>query len=181
MDIMELLKQYGVELEADKVDEFNKSFRKSYKSDAELRKVTEKVTALESELGSTKTELESTKSELGTITQSKSSLDTELSALKQAQAEEQTKSLYENAFKGVEFVSDRVKKSVLDELKSKGLEAKDGKLEGVDTFLQELYTSDKAIFKTVDSAIHTWSGAGNGDGDNKQKTTVDTSVFGRIL
>ena len=48
MDIFEMLKAAGVEIPADKKDAFNKESRKTYKSEGEIKKVTEK---LEQEIG----------------------------------------------------------------------------------------------------------------------------------
>lgn len=45
MDIFEMLKEAGVEIPADKKDAFNKEFRKTYKSEGEISKVTEKLEA----------------------------------------------------------------------------------------------------------------------------------------
>lgn len=42
-DIFEMLKEAGVEIPADKKDAFNKEFRKTYKSEGEISKVTEKL------------------------------------------------------------------------------------------------------------------------------------------
>lgn len=44
-DIFEMLKEAGVEIPADKKDAFNKEFRKTYKSEGEISKVTEKLEA----------------------------------------------------------------------------------------------------------------------------------------
>lgn len=43
MDIFEMLKEAGVEITADKKDAFNKEFRKTYKSEGEISKVTDKL------------------------------------------------------------------------------------------------------------------------------------------
>lgn len=43
MDIFEMLKEAGVEIPADKKDAFNKEFRKTYKSEGEITKTTEKI------------------------------------------------------------------------------------------------------------------------------------------
>lgn len=45
MDIFEMLKEAGVEIPADKKDAFNKEFRKTYKSEGEISKVTDKLEA----------------------------------------------------------------------------------------------------------------------------------------
>ncbi|MCI9201532.1 MAG: hypothetical protein HFI03_14340 [Lachnospiraceae bacterium] len=44
-DIFEMLKEAGVEIPADKKDAFNKEFRRTYKSEGEISKVTEKLEA----------------------------------------------------------------------------------------------------------------------------------------
>ena len=45
MDIFEMLKEAGIEIPADKKDAFNKEFRKTYKSEGEISKVTDKLEA----------------------------------------------------------------------------------------------------------------------------------------
>lgn len=45
MDIFEMLKEAGVEIPADKKDAFNKEFRKTYKPEGEISKVTDKLEA----------------------------------------------------------------------------------------------------------------------------------------
>ncbi len=61
MDILEMIKKYGLEIPADKVKDFDKEFRKTYKHESELTTVNTKVTDLQTQLTDANKQIESFK------------------------------------------------------------------------------------------------------------------------
>jgi len=177
MDILEMLKQVGVELPEDKRGDFDREFRKTYKSVAELNKLKEDLKAKTTEVEDLTQKLEDSAKSSGNLEELKKEYETKIAGLTTELSDIKYNNLLGKALAGIEFSSDRVKGSVLADIKAKGFkEDKDGNLEGLDTFLKELYEKEPTTFKSVDNNIHTWGGSGK---------TVETSekptYLGRML
>jgi len=177
MDILELLKQYGVELPEDKRGDFDKEFRKTYKSVAELNKVKDELKAKSAEVEELTKKLEDSTKATGSLEELKKQYEDKIAGLTTELSDIKYNSLLGKALAGIEFSSERVKNSVLSDIKAKGFkEDKDGNLEGLDTFLKELYEKEPTTFKSVDNSIHTW-----GSSTNNPETKAKPSLFGKII
>ena len=149
MDILELLKKYGVEIAEDKASDFNSEFRKSFKSAAKGSENEEKL----------KKEVEDYKNQLADI---------------------KFNTLLEKGLTGIEFANDRVKQSVLAEIKGKGFEENEkGELAGLSDYLKDLYKKEPETFKAVDANVHTW-GASKEEKENSGEKKY-SGLFGTIL
>lgn len=177
MDILEMLKQAGVELPEDKRGDFDREFRKAYKSVAELNKVKEDLKAKTTEVEELTIKVEEGTKSSGDLEELKKEYEDKIAGLTTELTDIKYNTILGKSLTGIEFSSDRVKSSVLADIKAKEFkEDKDGKLEGLDTFLKELYEKEPTTFKSVDNSIHTWGGSGN-----SEDTTVETTYLGRML
>lgn len=177
MDILEMLKQAGVELTEEQRGGFEKEFRKNYKSVAELNKVKEDLKAKTTEVEELTQKLEDSTKSTGNLEELKKEYEDKIAGLTTELSEIKYKGILDKSLAGIEFSSDRVKQSVLADIRAKEFkEDKDGNLEGLDTFLKELYEKEPTTFKSVDNNIHTW-----GTSNNSQNNETKPNVFGRIL
>lgn len=168
MDIMEIVKKYGAEIPAENVDAFNKDFRASYKSAAEHKKVKDDLTAAQSKLD-TASDFE------GKYNTLFRKYETDIAA-KDAVIEGLNRDhLLEKAMGGIEFISQRVKDSVMSEIKAKNFKLTDGKFEGLEDHLKELQKNEPDIFKKADS-VSTWSG---GSSNPTKETKNKADIFNR--
>lgn len=164
-DIFDLLKDIGIEIPEDKKEEFNTAFRKSFKSEGELRKVKD-------ELKKANDKIDEMQGQVDDYNNLKTKYDTDIAGYQKQLADIKFNSILDNELKGVEFANKRVKDSILAEIKAKGFKEKDGKLEGLSEYLKGLYESEPDIFKSVDSEIHTW-----GKSNTEENTRSSKSVF----
>lgn len=164
-DILDILKDVGIEIPEDKKDEFNTAFRKSYKSEGELRKIKEELKKANDKI----VEMQGQVDEYNTL---KTKYETETADYQKQLADIRFNSILDSELKGVEFANKRVKESILAEIRAKEFKEKDGKLEGLSEYLKGLYESEPEIFKNVDSEIHTW-----GKSNIEQDTGSSRSVF----
>ena len=174
MDILEILSKYGVEVAEDKVADLNRDLRTNYKSKAEVQKIREKLTEAEAKLESY---------EAGDFEQKYNNLklqydkdildrDTVIQSMKYDGA-------ISRALQGVNFASERVKSSVINEIKSKNMKIKDtGEIEGLSDYLENLYKSEPDIFKNIGGGFNTWAGGSSGGPSSKDADY--TKYFGRI-
>lgn len=174
MDVLDILKKVGVEVPADKLDEFNKDFRIHYKSAGEHRKVKDELAKAQESL-STSGDFEARFNEL------QKKYDSDIQARDKQISDMVFDAKLDKALVGVEFTSDRVKNSVISEIKAKGMKPNEkGEIEGLNDYLKTLYKSEPNSFKTVDDQIHTWAG---GSDKSKENTSTQTGgfVFGRLI
>lgn len=177
MDILEMLAKVGLELPEDRKGEFDKEFRKSYKSVSELNKVKEDLKAKETEVAELTEKLEEKTKTTGTFEEKKKEYEDKITNLTKELSDIKFNNVLSKALTGIEFSSDRVKDSVLVDIRAKEFkEDKEGKLEGLDDFLKELYEKEPGTFKSVDSEIYTWGGSGT-----EEEVKNKPSVFNRIL
>ena len=154
-NIQELLKAVGLEIPADKVDDFNKNFSSNYKTVAEFEK---KVQKLEVERDSYKDQFEKADKAL------KGFDGVDLEGMKpqianyKKEAEDAKKDyesrLYERDFndalkaelEGVKFSSSYAKRAVENEIKGKGLKMEGGKILGLKDLLEQIKERDADAF-----------------------------------
>lgn len=177
MDILEMLKKYGLELTDDQRGDFDKEFRKAYKSAQEVQKVKSDLETLKNELEETKLGLADNSKINSQYEELKVKYDKEIGEYKTQLDEINFNNVVSNSLSGVEFISDRVKKAILSELKEKNLEVEEGKFKGVNEFLQELYTNEPQNFKSVDTQIHTWGASG----EQSQEQTENKPIVSDLL
>lgn len=155
MDIFEMLKEAGVEIPADKKDAFNKEFRKTYKSEGEIKKVTEK---LEQEIGDWKQKAESAEETLKSFEGiDPDKIQSEIAEWKK-RAEDAEKDYadkiaqrdFEDALRtemeNYKFTSEAAKRSVMADIREAGLKLKDGKILGLSDLLGQLKEKDASAF-----------------------------------
>ena len=173
MDIMDLMKKYGVEIPSENVDAFNKDFRASYKSAAEHKKVKDDLTAAQGKLD-TAADFE------GKYNTLFRKYETDIAA-KQAEIDGLAFDIkLDKALAGVEFVNGRVRDSVISEIRGKNFSVSDtGEIEGLSDYLKELRTNEPDIFKTKGAGSNTWSGGSSG----VDKPDIDSkaNIFGKLL
>lgn len=177
MDILEMLKQAGVELPEDKRGDFDKEFRKAYKSVAELNKVKDELKAKSAEVEDLTQKIEESTKSTGSLEELKKQYEDKIAGLTTELSDIKYNSLLGKALAGIEFSSERVKNSVLADIKAKGFKETDkGELDGINDFLKELYEKEPTTFKSVDSNLHTW-----GTSTDNTDTQTKPNIFGKIL
>ncbi len=155
MDIFEMLKEAGVEIPADKKDAFNKEFRKTYKSEGEISKVTDKLEADRENWKQKAEAAEETLKKFDGV--DLETMQTELATWK-AKAENAEKDYaaqiakrdFEDALKeeigGYKFTSEAAKKSIMAEIREAGLKVKDGKILGLNDLISQMKEKDASAF-----------------------------------
>lgn len=154
MDINEILAEVGITVPEEKVQQFNKLVRTNYKSAAEVNKLRGEIDNLKESVSKLTVDNENlTKSNKG-VEDIETKHKTEIESLTAKIAEyegklkdiELTKTI-KDYFKDSKFISKRVEDSVIEEIKKKNFEFKDGKLEGIDTYIAEL-KKENNVFET---------------------------------
>lgn len=155
MDIFEMLKNAGVEVPADKKEEFNKEFRKTYKSEAEMGKVTAKLTT---DLEGWKQRAEDAEATLQKFEGiDPETVQSEIAAWKKKAAdaeEEYQRRMEQRDFDDAlnqeigqyQFTSEAAKRAVLADIREAGLKVKDGKILGLSDLIGQLKEKDASAF-----------------------------------
>lgn len=154
-DIFELLKDAGVEIPADKKDAFNREFRKTYKSEGEVSKVTGN---LESDRDAWKKRAEDAETTLKTfdgIDPAKIQAEVETWKQKAETAEKDYAAKlaerdFEDALKEeigqYKFTSEAAKKSIMADIRAAGLKCKEGKILGLSDLITQMKEKDSSAF-----------------------------------
>lgn len=154
-DIFEMLKDAGVEIPADKKDTFNKEFRKTYKSEGEISKATEKMEADRDNWKQKATDAEETLKKFDGV--DLETMKTELAGWKQ-KAEQAEKDYaekleqrdFEDALKeeisGYKFTSEAAKRAVIADIREAGLKVKNGKILGLSDLIAQMKEKDSSAF-----------------------------------
>ena len=156
MDILEILKKYGLEISEENKADFDKDFRKSFKSAAELQKVKTELSTVQSDLDKANETIENSKVASTQSADIEKKYKDEIEGYKKELATIKFNSLLDKELKGIEFSSERVKSSIIADITAKGFEEEDGKLTGLSDYIKELYEKEPQSFKSVDDSIHTW-------------------------
>lgn len=154
-DIFGMLKEAGVEIPADKKDAFNKEFRKTYKSEGEISKVTDKLetdrdnwkqraeTAEETLKKFEGVDLETMQTELATWKTKAENAEKDYAAkIEQRDFEDALK----EEISGYKFTSEAAKKATMAEIRESGLKVKDGKILGLSDLLAQMKEKDASAF-----------------------------------
>lgn len=155
MDIFEMLKEAGVEIPADKKDAFNKEFRKTYKSEGEISKVTDKLEAdrdnwkqkAESAEETLKkfdgVDLETMQAEIATWKNKAENAEKDYAAkIEQRDFEDALKEEIGN----YKFTSEAAKEAIMARIRAAGLKVNDGKILGLSDLLAQMKEKDASAF-----------------------------------
>ena len=154
MDINEILAEVGITVPEEKVQQFNKLVRTNYKSAAEVNKLRGEIDTLKESVNKLTVDNENlTKNSKG-VEDIETKHKTEIESLTAKIAEYESKlkdieltKTIKDYFKDSKFISKRVEDSVIEEIKKKNFELKDGKLEGIDAYIEEL-KKENNVFET---------------------------------
>lgn len=155
MDIFEMLKEAGIEIPADKKDAFNKEFRKTYKSEGEISKVTDKLTADRDNWKQKAEAAEETLKKFDGVDLEGMKAEVDNWKAKAENAEKDyaaqiAKRDFDDALKeeigGYKFTSEAAKKAIMAEIREAGLKVKDGKILGLSDLLAQMKEKDASAF-----------------------------------
>lgn len=147
-DIVEILKQSGVEIPEENKETFLKEFRESYKSTAELNKIKEKKESLESRIselnqvvdGYKKVDLDGLKQEISDWKTKYENADKEYTA-------KFNKQLLTTAFNNFKFSSNTAKEGIFAKaLSSDKIKFENDTVKGLDDFIKEMKEQDAGAF-----------------------------------
>lgn len=154
-NIIEICKEFGLEIPTDKQAEFNKKVAENYLTKAEHEK---KIGKTETDRDKWKTQAETAKETLKSFEGiDPEQIQTELATWKKKaeDAEENAKKqIYERDFadalksemEGYKFTSEAAKKSIMAEIKDAGLKLKDGKILGLSDLIEQIKKNDASAF-----------------------------------
>lgn len=158
-NIIEILKKYGVEIPADKLEDFNKDVAANYKTEAEFEK---KLGKLESERDNWKQKAEDAENTLnGFEGVDVQQIKTDLESWKR-KAEDTEKEYNEKIHKrdfsdalkaelgAYKFTSEAAKRSIMQEIESADLKLSDGKILGLNDFIGQIKERDASAFVNED-------------------------------
>lgn len=155
-NIYELLADMGIEIPAEKTDEFRKAFHKEYKTIAEFEKLSAKVEKAEQDV------LNATEALKGFENINPDELKSEIEKW-QKKAEEAEKTYQaelaerdyndalDKAMSKIKFTSESARKSVRAEIKSSGIPYKDGRLLGFEDAIAGIKEKDASAFVDEDA------------------------------
>ncbi len=179
--ILELLKKLGIELTADQTSQLKEVMGKEFVAAADAAKTAAKVEELTRQLAERDKDLEKLKGgaasedlkkQLADLTAKydadTKSLNEKLSAQEQSYAAEKLLS-------GYKFASERVKRSVLEEFKSKGFKYENGAFIGGKEYLEELKKSEPDVFAKETPNVFMDSTQGNVPAD---ANNLESQIFG---
>lgn len=154
-NIIEILKDLGLEVPSDKTDALNRAVSENYKTNAEHDK---KITRLEADRDNWKEQAEkATETLKGFEGKDFDAIQRERDEWKdkadKAQKEYESK-IYERDFAdalekevaSLKFTSESAKKAVLDEIKNAGLKLSDGKILGLNDLITQIKSKDEGAF-----------------------------------
>lgn len=154
-NIIDICKDFGIEIPADKKDDFGKAVLENYKTVSEVEK---KVGRLETERDTWKKKAEDAETALkGFEGIDPAKIQSELATWKKKaeEAEQDAKAqLYErdfsDALKGemesIKFTSEAAKRDVMSQIKAAELKMKDGKILGLSDLIDQIKKSDATAF-----------------------------------
>lgn len=154
-NILDICKDFGIEIPADKQADFHKAVTENYKTVAEYEK---KVGKLEADLSTQKNRADSAEATLkGFEGIDPAKMQSELDAWKQkaADAEKNAQAqIYERDFsdalkselESVRFTSEAAKRDVMSQIKAAELKLKDGKILGLSDLIEQIKKEDASAF-----------------------------------
>lgn len=173
MDIREIMKKHGVEIPDDKVDAFNSDFRVHYKSAGEHKKVKDSLTEAQTRL-SANADYE------GKYNTLYRKYEVDIAEKQKIIDDMVFDTKLGKKLAGVEFTSDRVRDSVISEIKGKGFKFNEaGEIDGLDEYLKNLRANEPDIFKAPDTKANTWAGGSSNSGV-EPKTNDKSYVYKKV-
>ena len=154
-NMIDICKDFGIEIPADKHAEFNKAVAENYKTIAEFEK---KVTRLTDDLATEKNRADTAEEALKGFegvdpANVKAQLEEANKKVKEAQekaekqiAERDFNDALKAALEGVEFTSAAAKKSVESEIRAADLKLKNGQILGLSDLIEQLKKEDASAF-----------------------------------
>lgn len=154
-NIIEICKEFGLEIPADKQADFNKKVAENYLTKAEHDKKIGKAEADRDNWKSKAETAEETLKSFDGIDPAKIQQELKGWQEKAEKAEQDAKAqIYERDFadalkgemEGYKFTSEAAKKSIMAEIKDAGLKLKDGKILGLSDLIEQIKKSDASAF-----------------------------------
>lgn len=147
-DITEILKTYEIEIPEEKKESFLKDFRNSYKSSAELEKLKEKNSNLESTLNEYNTTIENYKKvDVEGLKNELKEWQEKYENANKEYTEKINKNLLEKEFSKFKFTSNTAKNSIFNQAFTSEKISFDGdKVNGIDDFIQVIKEQDPNAF-----------------------------------
>lgn len=147
-DITEILKMYEIEIPEEKKESFLKDFRNSYKSSAELEKLKEKNSNLESTLNEYNTTIENYKKvDVEGLKNELKEWQEKYENANKEYTEKINKNLLEKEFSKFKFTSNTAKNSIFNQAFTSEKISFDGdKVNGIDDFIQVIKEQDPNAF-----------------------------------
>ena len=157
-NILEILKEYGIEIPEDKKESFNKTFAENYKTVAEMDKKNKKIENLEGDVKSLEGQLETANETIkgfdGVDVEGQQKQIKEYQDKIKEMEETHKKELYDRDFSDAltaameeyKFSSEYAKKSVIAEIKEAGLKLVDGKIIGLNDMVETIKEKDASAF-----------------------------------
>lgn len=154
-NIIEICKEFGLEIPKDKQAEFNKKVAENYLTKAEHEK---KIGKMETDLDKWKTQAETAEETLKSFEGiDPEQIQTELATWKKKAEDAEKnaqKQIYERDFadalkgemEGYKFTSEAAKKSIMAEIKDAGLKLKNGKILGLSDLIEQIKKDDASAF-----------------------------------
>lgn len=170
MDILDILKKHGVEIPEDKRSDFNKDFQQNYKTANDYKKIKDSLAELQKSIEG-HTDLE------GRLSALQKKYDTDIAERDKRIGELNFDSKLATRLSGIEFSSERTKRSIINEIKSKGFKVENEEIEGLEDYLKTLYDTEPESFKAVDSGVHTWYG---GSSSSSEPIKQVSDIFNTI-
>lgn len=157
--LIETLKEFGIEIPADKQAEVKKALSEHYKNAAEHEKTVKK---LETERDNWKAKAETAEETLKSFEGiDPAEIQKELDGWKQKAEEAERKAqeqIYERDFAdamktaldGMKFTSEAAKRDVMSQIKAAGLKLKDGTILGLNDLIEQIRKNDASAFANED-------------------------------
>lgn len=147
-DITEILKTYEIEIPEEKKESFLKDFRNSYKSSAELEKLKDKNSNLESTLNEYNTTIENYKKvDVEGLKNELKEWQEKYENANKEYTERINKNLLEKEFSKFKFTSNTAKNSIFNQAFTSEKISFDGdKVNGIDDFIQVIKEKDPNAF-----------------------------------
>lgn len=147
-DITEILKTYEIEIPEEKKESFLKDFRNSYKSSAELEKLKDKNSNLESTLNEYNTTIENYKKvDVEGLKNELKEWQEKYENANKEYTERINKNLLEKEFSKFKFTSNTAKNSIFNQAFTSEKISFDGdKVNGIDDFIQVIKEQDPNAF-----------------------------------
>lgn len=183
-NIIEICKEFGLEVPADKTADFSKAVADNYLTKAEHEK---KLGKVESDRDNWKSKAETAEEalkgfegvDLKTIQENLAAYKKQAEDAEKNYADKMAARDFEDALKSemeaFKFSSEAAKKSVMEEIRAAGLKVKDGKILGLSDLVENIKKNDASAFVDVNNAPARFTSPLRND--NAKKYTDKTEIM----